>query len=136
MQIPVASTITLVMELFIGSLIFSIIYDGYVKNIFSKNLAIFAIGYEIVFNVGYMIYRTIFPSTSQLTVALKIVAASHGVLSLIMLFVIVGFFLRAKKEYSQNINSFAVHKFQTILFSVFWMASLISGIFLYVRVNF
>jgi hypothetical protein len=125
------------MELIIGFLIFFLIYQGYVKNSFSKKLATFAISYEVVFNVGYMIYRsTVAPSTSGLSTAMKGVAASHGILSLIMLFVIIGFFLRAKKEYAQNMNSFLEHRLQTLLFCLFWSASLLSGIFLYVKVYF
>ncbi|MDD5397263.1 MAG: hypothetical protein PHW24_04380 [Candidatus Moranbacteria bacterium] len=137
MQIPVASTITLIMELFIGALIFFIIQQGYVKNVFSKRLAFFAIGYEIIFNVGYMVYRTIgAPSVSNLSPALKITAALHGVLSLVMLFVIIAFFVRANREYGERVNSFVFHKIQTWLFMFFWSLSLLSGIFLYLKVYF
>jgi hypothetical protein len=137
MYIPVASTITLVMELIIAAIIFHIIYNGYVKNIFSKKVTFFAIAYETIFNVGYMIYRTVAaPSTSNLSVALKIVAALHGILSLIILIAVFFFFLRANKEYVKNVNSFKVHHIQTKLFLFSWIVSLLSGIFLYLKINF
>lgn len=137
MQIPIASTITLIMELIIGCLIFHIVYSGYIKNVFSKKLAFFAVAYEIVFNVGYMLYRTFaHPTVSGLSGAMKLVGAVHGILSLIMLFVVVGFFVRAGKEYGKNINYFAKHKIKTWLFLIFWTISLLSGIFLYVKVYY
>ena len=137
MSIPIASTVTLVMEMIVGALIYLILYRGYVRNIFPSKLAFFAIGYEIVFNVGYMLYRTIsVPSTAHLSPTLKMVAALHGILSLIMLIVVVVFFLRATKGYAQKINYFAVHKVKTFLFVFFWTISLLSGIFLYFKVYF
>ena len=133
----VVSTITLIMELIIGSLIFWIIYRGYTKNDFSKKIVSFAIFYEAIFNVGYMIYRTVAaPSTSYLSDMMKKIAMMHGIMSLIMLVWIVIFFLRAYKEYGRGINSFFVHKIQTFLFILFWSISLLSGIFLYINIYF
>ena len=137
MRVPTISVITLGMEIIIGCLIFSIVYFGYFKNIFSKNLSLFVVGYEIIFNVGYMIYRTILPKTNLiLSPLMKIVAAFHGALSLVMLFVVVFVFLRANREYTNNINSFALHKNQTRLFVIFWLVSLLSGMFLFLGVYF
>ncbi|NTW22449.1 hypothetical protein HGA34_02795 [Candidatus Falkowbacteria bacterium] len=135
MQIPIASTITLIMELIIGFLIYFIVFQGYKNNKFSSKLAFFAISYEIVFNVGYMVYRTVVkPSTAQLGGALKGVAAAHGILSLIMLIAVVALFLKASKEYAKNTNYFAAHRMQTCLFVLLWSISLLSGIFLYAKV--
>ena len=137
MYIPLASTITLVMEVFIGFLIFYIIIQGYKNNHFSQKITFFAIGYEVIFNVGYMIYRTIAePSATHLNNALKIFAMMHGILSLIMLIAVIMFFMRASREYSQKINSFFAHKFQTIIFCILWTISLVSGIFLYIKIYF
>ena len=133
MHAPFVSTITLIMELFIGFLIFLIIFQGWKNNCFSKKLTFFTIGYEIIFNVGYMIYRSIsVPSTAHLSSAMKIFAMMHGILSIIMLFVVVAFFLRAMREYGENINSFVMHRSQTILFLFFWLVSLLSGVYIYV----
>jgi len=131
MPIPIASTITLIMELIIASIIFFIIFKGFAKNIFLKKLSYFAIGYEIIFNVSYMLYRTIAsqPST-QLSNSLKIFAALHGSLSLIILVAVIWLFLKAGKAYAKNINYFKVHKIQTFLFILCWVISILSGIFL------
>jgi hypothetical protein len=137
MQIPLASNITLVMEIIIASIIFFLVFKGYKENIFFKKLAYFAVGYEIVFNVGYMIYRSVsIPSASNLSTGMRAVAAAHGILSLLMLFAVVFFFLRAAKEYAKGLNSFVFHKVQTFLFLAFWVISLLSGIFLYVKTYF
>ncbi len=133
----VVSTITLIMELIIGTLIFWIIYRGYTKSDFSKNITFFAIFYEVIFNVGYMIYRSVaVPSVIHLSDMMKKIAMTHGILSLVMLVCVVIYFLRAYKEYGQGINSFFIHKIQTLLFILFWSISLLSGIFLYINIYF
>lgn len=137
MHAPLASTITLIMELIIGFLIFFIIFQGWKHNRFSKKLTFFAIGYEIIFNVGYMIYRSVsVSSTTHLSSAMKIFAMMHGILSLVMLFVVVAFFLRATREYGNNINSFVIHRSQTMFFLFFWLISLLSGVYIYVTLYF
>lgn len=137
MHVPIASTITLLMELFIAMIIFYIVYNGYFKNVFSKKMTFFAIAYETVFNVGYMVYRTFAaPSISNLNASWKIVAMLHGILSLIILVAVIAFFLRASMEYAKNVNSFKEHHFQTKLFLFSWIVSLLSGIALYLKVYF
>lgn len=67
-----------------------------------------------------MLYRMVsVPSTAHLSLTLKIVAALHGILSLIMLIAVVVFFLRAAKGYAQKINYFVVHKVKTFFVCLF-----------------
>jgi hypothetical protein len=137
MPAPIASTITLIMELFIASLIFYIVYKSYVKNIFSEKLAMLAIGYEVIFNVGYMLYRTLaHKETYVLSSQMKLIAALHGILSLLMLLAVIVIFLMARKNYRQGRNYFLENKIITIAFVFFWIVSLVSGLFLYLRVYF
>ena len=137
MHAPLASTITLIMELFVASLIFFVVYFGYARNIFAKKLALFAMVYEIFFNVGYMLYRSLVHSkTYVLNPALKIVAMLHGVLSLAMLGAVVIFFMLAWKNYAKGIDYFLAHRMATIIFIFFWVVSLVSGLFLYLEVYF
>ena len=137
MQIPLVSTITLIAELVIGFLIFYVVYRGYSKNSYPRKTAIFALAYEVVFKVGYMVYRTVGqPVASGFSPAMKIVAAIHGLLSLVMLIAVIMIFWRAGKEYAKQVNSFLVHKLQTFIFVSFWAISLLSGIFLYIKAYF
>lgn len=130
----VSSTITLTMELVIGGIILFIIFQGWRRNYFYKKLAFFAIGYEIFFNVGYMIYRVAAaPSIVNLEKITKTVGMMHGILSLVLLLVVIAFLLRAGREYVKGINSFAKHNVQTTIFIISWMVSLLSGIYLYVQ---
>ena len=131
------STLTLAMEILIGVVIFYVIYRGYKENNFPEKLAMFAVAYEIVFNVGYMVYRAVWkPQIFGLTQALKITAALHGILSLIMLIAVVVFFLLARKNYRKDINYFRKYKITTFLFISFWLISLFSGGYLYFKIYF
>ena len=131
------STLTLVMEIIVAALIFFIIFNGSVRNIFFKKLSYFVIGYEIVFNVGYMLFRTLASQPNMhLSSLLKIVAALHGALSLLMLLAVIILFIKADKEYSKRVNYFAVHSSQTFIFIGFWVISILSGVFLYIKAYF
>lgn len=137
MNPPLFSTITLVMELFVITLIFWIVYRGYAKNRFIPNLALFAVVYEILFNVGYMLYRTLaHPAQYALTPFLKTLAASHGILSLVMMHALMLFFFKAARGYRQGVNYFAAWPKMTLLFLALWCLSLLSGLLLYIRVYF
>lgn len=88
MQIPMTSTAVLVVELLVAILIGAIISQGYVRNNFLQKTALFAILYEIVLNVGYMVYRFVgigASKASKLSAGMKIVGTYYGFLSLVML---------------------------------------------------
>lgn len=134
MDIPLVSTLTLLAEFVVAACIFSVIYSGYRVNIFMKRLAMWTIAYEIVFNVGYMVYRSIaHPKSYTLSPLLKTVAALHGALSLAMLVAVVVFFLKASKAYGAGENYFKKQKIATGAFVFCWLVSIASGILLYLK---
>lgn len=134
MHTPLYSTITLFVELVISSIIYYTLYQGYTRAVFPKKLASFALLYEILFNISYMVYRV--PDhakgarlESSWIIALAIV---HGVLSLIMFIALLVFFFLAWKNYKKGVNFFKIHKTMTIVFTIFWTFSVLSGILFYV----
>jgi hypothetical protein len=134
MHPPLLSTITLFAELFIFVAISYIFYKGYEGRIFPFGLAYFAIIYEILFNVGYMIYRSVgLKAAGNLSSELKLLGAVHGVLSLFVFIAVVVFIALAIKNYKQGINYFKAYSSLAFLLLAFWIISLSSGILLYIK---
>ena len=137
MNPPLLSTITLAAELFIFSAILYIFYKGYEGRVFPFSLAYFAIVYEVVFNIGYMIYRSVgLKSADNLSTNLKILGAVHGILSLVVFVALVILMLLAIKNYKRGINYFREHSKLSFLVIGFWIISLASGFLLYFKAYF
>ena len=129
---PIHSTITLVSEIIISGIIFYIFYSGYRKNKFPYFWAMFAIIYEILFNISYMISRAASYSNSQTSSRFEVLLAIfHGTLSLIMFVCLILFLGLAWKNYKKRINYFKKHRKLTIAFILFWSLSILSGILFY-----
>jgi hypothetical protein len=137
MHPPLISTMTLVAELFIFGSISYVFYKGYEGRIFPFGLAYFAIAYEVVFNIGYMAYRSVgLKQTSALSEKLRRLGMAHGILSLIVFIALVIFLALAIKNYKKGMNYFKVHSSLTFLLLAFWVISLSSGILLYIKAYF
>ena len=137
MHPPLISTITLIAELFIFGVISYVFYSGYEGRGFPFKLAYFALGYEIIFNIGYMIYRSIgLKSFPSLSLELKILGAVHGIFSLIVFIAWVIFIALAIKNYKKGMNYFQVHSKFAFMLLFFWIISLSSGILLYIKAYF
>jgi heme A synthase len=133
MHAPLYSTITFFAELIISAIIYYTLYQGYRKNRFPTKLAFFALIYETVFNITYMVSRV--PGHTKVArieapyvVGLAIV---HGVLSLIMFIALIIFFIIAWRNYKKEINYFKIHNYLTWTFLFFWTFSILSGVFFY-----
>lgn len=134
---PLLSTITLIAELFIFGAISYIFYKGYEGRLFPFGLAYFAIAYEVVFNISYMVYRSVgLKQVSALSENLRELGMVHGILSLIVFIALVIFLSLAIKNYEKGINYFKVHSSLTFLLLAFWVISLSSGILLYIKTYF
>jgi hypothetical protein len=131
MHAPLQSNITLVAELFIAVVIFSIIYRAYFGNVFMKKLALFAIVYETIFNIGYMVLRSVTKAQYVFSPSMKVVGALHGILSLVILIAVIILFVKASRADKRGENYFKMHPVVTILFSLGWIVSLLSGVWLY-----
>ncbi len=132
LQAPIYSTLTLFAEIIISTIIYFVIYKGYKDNKFLTKLAAFTLSYEILFNISYMVLRTITHTDTKPHPPLHIaLAATHGILSLIMFLSLIVFFIFAWKNYKQGINFFKKHKYFTLSFLVLWTLSVVSGILVY-----
>lgn len=133
MHAPLYSTITLVAELIISACIYYTLYRGYRHNKFPAKIAAFALIYESVFNISYMVSRVSSQANaarveSPLLIGLAIV---HGTLSLLMFLALIVFFIFAWTRYRKGINYFQSHKILTTIFIFFWTFSIISGVLFY-----
>src|SRR5690349_8813743 len=110
---PLYSTITLFAELIISTIIYYTLYQGYKHNKFPTKLAAFALIYELVFNISYMISRVSpqIKSTHVESPFLIGLAIVHGILSLIMFITLIIFFILAWKNYAKGVNYFVKYKF-------------------------
>jgi len=134
---PLFSTLTLIAELFIFGAILYVFFKGYEGQVFPFGLAYFTIAYEVIFNIGYMVYRSVgLKQASALSENLKKLGMVHGILSLIVFIALVIFLVLAIKNYEKGINYFKVHSSLTFLLLAFWVISLSSGIFLYIKTYF
>ncbi len=131
MHIPLYSTITLVAEIIISCIIFYTFYRSYKYHKFPTKLAAFALLYEIIFNISYMATR-VKANTEKIEIPWHVVlAAFHGILSLLMFVSLIIFMLLAWRNYKKEVNYFKLHKNITTIFLIFWSISVLSGIILY-----
>ncbi len=133
---PVLSIITLCTELVITAIIVYVFYTGYTKNHFPTAVAFFALIYETIFNISYMVYRSIGEGAghaeSTISGGKLLLAIFHGTLSLVMFLSLVVFLLLAWRKYKAGINYFREHSRITIIFLCLWALSIISGITFFV----
>lgn len=134
MTIPIYSTIALFTECIMLIVILYIFYNGYKHNKFNYKLVAIALSYEILFNISYMLYRTLAkPDSGGAHSAFSIgLAIFHGFLSLIIFILLIVFLLLAWKNYKKKINYFKKHSTITLLFIIFWLIAAISGIIIYI----
>jgi hypothetical protein len=130
---PLFSTITLLAEIVISCIVFLSIYQGYFNNKFPVKLVTFALLYETIFNISYMVSKAINHVKVEKISPPSIIALAiiHGTLSLIMFISLVIFFILAWKGYKKGINFFKEHKKTTTTFLIFWTLSVSSGIIFY-----
>ncbi len=127
------STITLVAEFIVSGIIFYALWSGWTRNRFPGRLVAAALSYEVLFNISYMIFRTMQDrGDSFLPPAVVALAAFHGILSLLMFLALLAFFFAAWKNYRAGINFFKTHPGLTLTFGCFWTLSVLSGALLYV----
>ncbi len=132
MQAPLFSTITLIAEIIISLIIYYTFYRSYKFNKFPKYLVAFALLYETIFNISYMVSRVGQDETKLLPPVVIAFAAIHGILSLIMFIALIVYMILAYfRGYRKQVNYFMQHKKVTITFLVFWTFSILSGITFY-----
>ncbi|MDE2001417.1 MAG: hypothetical protein KGI60_02530 [Patescibacteria group bacterium] len=132
MHAPFWSTFTLIAELFVSGAIYYTLLTGYFWNSFPTLVAGIAVGYEILFNITYMVSRTIADTASPLeSRTAELFAAAHGILSLLMFIGLLVFFFFAWRAYRHGSNFFKNRPALTVTFGFFWGLSILSGMVLY-----
>lgn len=132
MVAPFQSTFTLFAELVITGIVLYIFYAAYTRKRFPRGLVVFALAYEIVFNISYMVSRMITHAASSHDTPFEIgLAAFHGTLSLVMFISLIAFLVVAWRNYARGINYFREHTKLTIVFLIFWLVSVLSGVLFY-----
>ncbi|MGE5041935.1 MAG: hypothetical protein ACM3IJ_03450 [Candidatus Levyibacteriota bacterium] len=132
MHAPLFSTISLIAELVVSSVIFYTFYSGYKKNKFPTIPAAAALIYEVMFNITYMVTRTKAHEGKNEANFNLLFGAFHGILSLVMFIALIVFLILAWKNYKKGTNYFLKHKMITFVFLFFWTLSVVSGIVFYV----
>lgn len=128
------STVTLCAEIVISAIILFVFYEGYAHKRFRKGLAAFALGYETLFNISYMVFRSvqhIATDTGQDSAVVTALAIIHGILSLVMFVSLVIFLVLAWRAYDKKRNFFKDHRIVTWTFIMLWLLSVFSGIVFY-----
>ena len=129
---PLYSSISLIAELIISGIIISVIYQGYKNNVFFSKLTFFALAYEVLFNISYMVRRSDISEEVKPKLSFETaLAITHGVLSLVMFISLIIFLLLAWKNYKKRINYFKENKKMTFTFVIFWLISVVSGMTFY-----
>jgi multisubunit Na+/H+ antiporter MnhB subunit len=132
MDPPLLSTITLFTEIIITVLIVYVFYNGYRWNKFPFRIATFALTYEILFNISYMIYSALTHEHREIHSPLHIwLAIFHGIFSLVMFIALVILLIIAYRKYRKKVNFFRKHRLVTFLFVILWMIAVFSGILFY-----
>jgi uncharacterized membrane protein YozB (DUF420 family) len=132
MEPSVISGVILVSEIAVATAIFYVIYHGFKYNRFFSKLILAAVTYEILINVGYMIYRTIRKTAiAEHGSFYTGFAIFHGILSLVMLIFLIVFIWLAARAYGKGINFFKDNFHWTFVFFAGWTLSLLTGVLVY-----
>lgn len=132
MVIPFLSTFTLFTELLITSIVLYIFYSGYKYNKFPFKLALFALVYEVSFNINYRVFRAVTHQDETPHSAFRIgLAIFHSSFSLIMFILLIVFLILAWINYKKGINFFKKYKALSFLFIILWLVAVFSGILFY-----
>ena len=130
------STLTAISELGVTSCVFYLVYSNLRRKPFPFRLGVGLLIFEFSVNMLYMIYRMQHPSHLALPQWLKMTAAVHGSLSLLVFILLAIVVFVANAEYRRGRFFFLNHPMVTSLFVLLWLASVGSGEMLYYYINF
>ena len=130
MNIPILSIVTLLTELVITALVYFIIWKAYRTGVFMRALAFAILGYELLFNISYMLSRELGAegSSAVYNPYETTLAIFHGTFSLLMFVMLIVFFLMATRAYRRGENYFLIHPRLTWSFLIAWSISILSGV--------
>lgn len=127
------STFTAVTELLVTAAVFTFLYQGYRRGRVLGGLVAFALTYEVLFNVAYMVFRLVAGPAGGHTYSdgMQTLLAVHGTLSLLMLFGLVALVLATVRAGRRGENHLREHPRTTVAFAALWTASIATGLWVY-----
>jgi len=133
MHIPFWSALTLIAELLVTTSIYFIIWKAYRTGAFLRWFAFCILGYELLFNITYMVSREVGgQDDGSLNPYQTLLGAFHGIFSLVMFVTLFVFFLVAARAYKRGENYFVTHRRLMIVFVYAWGLSILSGVGLFI----
>jgi cyanate permease len=128
MHVPWFSTFTLFTEVLVTAAVLYTFYSGYKKDKFPTLIISLALIYETIFNIAYMASRVSADKLAKhLSGFVVVLAALHGILSLLMFVALIVFMSLAWHQYEKKHNYFKKHKIIMWVFLFFWLVSVFSG---------
>lgn len=129
MHIPLFSAFTLCTELLVTASVYYIIWKAYTTGHFMRLFAFGVLGYEVLFNISYMLSRELQEGSAEVFNPYQTtLAIFHGTFSLCMFAALVIFFLLAARGYRRGENYFLLRRHLTGAFVIAWGISILSGI--------
>jgi uncharacterized membrane protein YozB (DUF420 family) len=128
---PAYSTFALIAEPIVTFAVFYTFYQGYKNGHFPAKIAFGAVLYETAFNISYMFYKLPAHISRFNKAWYTALAATHGILSIVMFIGLVIFLVLAYRNYEKGINYFKKHKYVSIVFLSFWLIALLTGFAMY-----
>jgi len=137
MNAPLLSIFTLIAEFCVTGIVFYVIWKAVAEVKFNKKLGFGVLLYETIFNISYMVMRSLDHANENPQTVEKsgenVLGMFHGIFSLLMFLTLVVFFVVAERHYAKGENFFVHHHRMTRLFLSAWGVSVLSGAFLFVR---
>jgi len=137
MTAPLFSIFALVAEFCVTGVVFYVIWTAISNVRFNKKLGFGVLAYEVIFNISYMVMRSLEHVNEKPDVVEKpgevALAIFHGTFSLVMFVALVIFFVVAERHYARGENFFVHHHRLTSVFLYAWGISVFSGALFFVR---
>lgn len=137
MAIPLFSIFALGAEFCVTGVVFYVIWKAVAEVRFNRKLAFGVLAYEAIFNISYMVMRSLEHVNEKAGTVEKpgevALAIFHGTFSLIMFVALVIFFSVAANRYAKGENFFVHHHRLTSVFLYAWGVSVLSGALFFVR---
>lgn len=137
MSAPFFSIFALVAEFCVTGVVFYVIWNAVSEVRLNRKLAFGVLAYEVIFNISYMVWRSLEHANEKVAVVEKpgevALAIFHGTFSLVMFVALVLFFWVADKRYAKGENFFVHHHRMTSIFLYAWGISVFSGALFFIR---
>lgn len=137
MTAPFFSIFALTAEFCVTAVVFYVIWKAVAEVRFNRKLAFGVLAYEVIFNISYMVMRSIEHANEKGDAGEKpgmvTLAIFHGIFSLVMFVALVVFFVVASRHYARGENFFVHHHRLTSVFLYAWSVSVFSGALFFIR---